>query len=451
MASRAEDAARGAPGATELIPSDGRGRRLLRRCTLTVTAGVDQGRVYRATSARVVLGSHESAQMRLDDRSVSRFHCEIQLGDDAVHIRDLGSRNGTRVDGVRIEAAELVDGSVIALGRSRVRFDADVGHVEVPLSERERFGLLVGRAAATRAVFAVLERAAQSDATVLISGETGTGKEATAESIHRESGRAQGPFVFVDCGAIPPDLLESELFGHEKGAFTGAVSAREGAFEAADGGTIFLDEIGELGPELQPRLLRVLERRHVKRVGATRYRDIDVRVIAATNRNLRAAVNTKEFRSDLYYRLAVLEVELPPLRERREDLPLLCERLLTNLGALDRPEAAPLREPAFMDHLARHPWPGNVRELRNYLERCLAMRAQVPLARADDDEGGAGDALLDTSLPLKSARERWNDALERRYVAALLDRNQGNVSAAAREAEVDRAYFHRLLRRHGFR
>jgi two-component system response regulator GlrR len=439
---------------TEALPPADRGHRLVKRCTLTAVSGPDAGTVFSARGARVIIGTHESADLVLSDHAVSRFHCELELSEGVARVRDSESLNGTRVDGVRVSAAELAPGSVLTLGRTQLRFDEAVGHVRVSMSEREQFGLLVGRSPATRTVFAALERAAGSDATVLLTGETGTGKEATAESIHLESARRDGPFIFVDCGAIPPDLLESELFGHEKGAFTGASSEREGAFEAAHGGTIFLDEIGELGPALQPRLLRALERRHVKRVGATHYRDVDLRVIAATNRDLRAAVNTKAFRADLYYRLAVIEIHLPPLRERREDLPLLVKRLVRGLGAESRPEAAALTTDEFLAHLARHTWPGNVRELRNYLERCLAMREPVPLrdlASGAAGPGGAGDVEIDPRAPLKDARERWNHVFEGRYLRAVLDREGDNVSAAARAAGVDRAYFHRLLRRHGLR
>jgi DNA-binding NtrC family response regulator len=281
---------------------------------------------------------------------------------------------------------------------------------------------------------------------VLLEGETGTGKEVAAESIHLESQRRDGPFVIVDCSAIPPDLLESELFGHERGAFTGAAGSREGAFEAADGGTIFLDEVGELSAELQPKLLRALERRHVKRVGGNQYVDVNVRVVAATNRRLRAEVNEHRFRSDLYYRLAVVEVRLPSLRERPEDLPALVEHLLALLGARDDPQAEELRSREFLATLARHQFPGNVRELRNYLERCLALREPVPLVPSAED-----GPMPDLDQPLKVARERWTRVLERRYVEGQLSRHQGNVTAAARAAAVDRMYFHRTLRRYGLR
>jgi DNA-binding NtrC family response regulator len=356
--------------------------------------------------------------------------------------------------GVTVLAARPRAGSTLALGRTEIRFDLPPEPVRLALSGRDRFGRMVGTGVAMRRVFALLERAAGSDATVLLEGETGTGKEVAAESIHLESARRDGPFVVVDCASIPQSLLESELFGHEKGSFTGATSPREGAFEAASGGTIFLDEIGELGLDLQPRLLRALERRHVKRVGSNKYVSVDVRVVAATNRNLQREVNERRFRSDLYYRLAVIEVRLPPLRERRDDLPTLIENILGGLGAAAHPAAPSLREAAFVAELGRHGWPGNVRELRNYLERCLALREHVPMgpgAGADGPTGAAGAELPDLGQPLKIARERWTRALERRYVEGMLARHEGNVAAAAREAGVDRMHFYRLLWRYGLK
>jgi DNA-binding NtrC family response regulator len=282
---------------------------------------------------------------------------------------------------------------------------------------------------------------------VLLEGETGTGKEAAALAIHQEGERAEQPFVVVDCGALPHNLLESELFGHEQGAFTGATSAREGAFEAAEGGTVFLDEIGELAIDLQPKLLRVIERREVKRLGSSKYRPVDVRIIAATHRDLRAMVNERELRSDLFYRLAVLIIRLPALRERREDVPLISEKLLEELG-VEGPDAALLRDPAFLAELARHEWPGNVRELRNHLERCLVMQEQTRPAGGGEPRE---DLTLELDRPLKEAREAWSRAFERRYLTRLLERAGGNVSAAARVAQVDRMYLYRLLWRHGLK
>jgi transcriptional regulator with PAS, ATPase and Fis domain len=320
--------------------------------------------------------------------------------------------------------------------------------MRLPLSAKDAFGSLVGRSVPMRRMFEILERVAGTDATVLMEGETGTGKEAAAESLHRESARRDGPFVVVDCAAIPSELLESELFGHERGAFTGATTARTGVFEMASGGTLFLDEIGELSLDLQPKLLRALESREIKRVGGDRAVPVDVRIVAATNRSLRAEVNDKRFRSDLYYRLAVVELRLPPLRERAEDLPLLVEALLSSLGASHHPESKKLRSAPFLADLGRHAWPGNVRELRNYMERCIALGETAPLGA---ESSGPIDGLPDLKRPLKVAREQWTRAFERRYVEGMLQKHDNNVTAAAREAGVDRMYFYRLLWRYGLR
>jgi two-component system, NtrC family, response regulator GlrR len=321
------------------------------------------------------------------------------------------------------------------------------------LGEPTRFGKMVGRSAVTRSLFELLQRASKSDATVLVEGETGTGKEATAEAIHSEGDRRGGPFVVIDCGAIPPQLLESELFGHERGAFTGAIASRQGAFEAASGGTIFLDEIGELTLDLQPKILRVLERRQVKRVGSTNYAKIDVRVIAATNKSLRAEVQARRFRSDLYYRLAVVQVKLPPLRERLADIPILVGHVLDSLG-VDRSTAATLQSPEFLDRVTRYGWPGNVRQLRNYIERSVALGdANLP-PNPDTTPPETAEPepnAIDIRQPLKLAREQCISNFERRYLEALLIQHNNNVTAAARAAEIDRIHFYRLLWKHGLR
>src|SRR5262249_40133571 len=329
-------------------------------------------------------------------------------------LEDRGSRNGTLVDGVAVLKAHVRGGTVLRLGRSALRVDVGEEPIRVAISAKKQVGLMVGVSAEMRRCSRPVERAARSDAAVLLRGETGTGKEVAAESIHRESERREGPFVVVDCASIPANLLESELFGHERGAFTGALAQRQGAFEAASGGTLFLDEIGELPLELQPKLLRVLEAHQVKRVGGRGWFEVDVRVIAATHRDLEAEVNTQRFRSDLYYRLAVLEVRLPPLRGRHEDLPLLVERLLA-----DRPEAELCRGPDFLAHLQRHAWPGNVRELRNYLERCVAFNERVPLAATP------ATPAIDTSQPYKRAKETWLQLFESQYVARALADHDG--------------------------
>jgi transcriptional regulator with PAS, ATPase and Fis domain len=308
-----------------------------------------------------------------------------------------------------------------------------------------------------RKLFALLERAAATDSTILIEGETGTGKEVSAAAIHDHSERRRGPFIVVDCGAIPSQLLESELFGYERGAFTGAVAPRAGAFEAADGGTIFLDEIGELSLDLQPKILRALEGRKVKKIGSNTYLPVNVRVIAATNRGLREEVAASRFRSDLYYRLAVLRVQLPPLRERKEDLLALVDDVLVQLGVFDSEVAAPLRAPQFIQLLARYRWPGNVRQLRNYIERRVALGDSIPPPGADStpppalEEPGAGEPAIAFDRPLKDAREAWNSKFEAQYLQTILERNNNNVSAAARAAGVNRVHFYRLLWKYGLK
>ena len=416
---------------------------------LRVLEGPDAGATFAARRTPLVLGSGDGCDVVLHDRTVSRFHCEITVDAGHLVVRDLGSANGTTVDGVRVLAAHLRSGATLVLGTTKLVFDGVGEPVRVPLARASRFGSLVGLSTVMRATFALLERAASSDAAILLSGETGTGKEGAAESIHAASRRAEHPFIIVDCGAIPPQLLESELFGHEKGAFTGATASRAGAFEAAHRGTLFLDEIGELPIDLQPKLLRALERKHVKRVGSTAYADVDVRIVAATNRDLRAEVNDGRFRSDLYYRLAVVEVRMPPLRERTEDLGLLVDAVLEGLGAARAPQADALRSKEFLAELGRHPWPGNVRELRNHLERCLALRELSMPTATTTTPTRALEVTADR--PLREARDAWEREFERRYLEALLARHGENVSAAARAAGVDRKYLYRLLWRAGLR
>ncbi len=429
-------------------PDDGAraDRVLLQRFALRGAGGVTHSR-----EGRIAVGTHDSADVRLDDPTVSRFHCELTLSEGEVVLRDLGSRNGTRVDGVRVVEALLEDGARISVGKGQFTFAFDAEPEAVCLSGKSSMGRLVGASVAMRQAIALLERAAASDATVLLEGETGTGKELAAESIHLEGARRDAPFLVVDCGSIPPDLLESELFGHDRGAFTGATSARKGVFEAADGGTIFLDEVSELPLDLQPKLLRVLERRQIRRLGSNAYVPVDVRVVAATNRSLRTLVNERKFRSDLYYRLAVVEVRLPPLRARLDDLPLLVPAVLAGLDGYGKRERARLADAAFIATLAGHAWPGNVRELRNYLERCLTLRATEPLPSDDPAAPSRGPLEAALSLPLKEARVAWTTELERRYLTSLLARAGDNVALAARTAEVDRIYLYRLLWKHGLR
>ncbi len=434
------------PASLEGLPTDHR----VRRFALVVLEGPDAGAEWASASARCSLGTHPSNDLVLADRTVSRFHCEVALEPRGPRVTDVGSRNGTLLDGVRVERAWLRDGSLLRLGQSAVRFRLAPESNPVRLSPSGRFGSMVGRSVPMRAAFAEMALAAASDATILLEGETGTGKEEAAHSIHEASGRARGPFVIVDCSSIPGALLESELFGHERGAFTGADARRDGAFHAATGGTVFLDEIGELPLELQPKVLRVIERRTVRRLGASEHLPVDVRVVAATNRNLRSEVNEGRFRPDLYYRLAVIKIALPPLRERPDDIALLAEHVLAGLGA-DPVAAAALLGPELLGQLERAAWPGNVRELRNHLERCLVMREAAPPPPPSLRPRDRPAEAPDPRLSYAEARQRALERFERGYLEALLAHHGGNVSKAARTSGMNRAYLYRLLARHGLR
>jgi DNA-binding NtrC family response regulator len=422
----------------------------VRRFRLTIVEGPKTGTTWESSSDRCSIGFHPSNDLVIEDATVSRFHCEVRIGEEGARVRDLDSRNGTILDGVRIVEGHLRAGSLVKLGRVGMRFEYSSESNKLPVSMHTSFGGLYGTSVAMRTSFALLERAAQSDVTVLLEGETGTGKGVAAEAIHHASARRDGPFLVVDCGAIPANLLESELFGHEKGSFTGAVGRRIGAFEEASGGTIFLDEIGELTQDLQPKLLRVLESKEFRRVGGNAMNKTDVRVVAATNRDLRAEVNAGRFRSDLYFRLAVVKVTIPPLRERPDDIPITVDQILRALGA-EESQSAALRTPEFFNALARSAWPGNVRELRNYLERCLVFQDALPVS----GEGPRGQATsmagIDPKLPYAEARRRALDGFERGYAEALLREHNGKVSAAAAAAGMDRVYLYRLLRRHGLK
>jgi transcriptional regulator with PAS, ATPase and Fis domain len=420
---------------------DGHDHFVIKQFRLRVTSGEQKGVTYTTRAERVVIGGHESNDLVLRDPTVSGFHCEIRLVDGKPILRDLGSRNGTYVDGVAVVEAPLKSGMTLALGRAQLAFDAGKASVRVALSEKEQFGLMVGSSQAMRAVFARLEQAAASESTVLLLGETGTGKDVAAESIYRESARKNGPFVVVDCGAMAKQLVESELFGHERGAFTGADRTRRGAFETAHGGVLFLDELQNLELDLQPKLLRVLERKEIQRVGGTERIPVDVRVIAAANVDLRAEVNAHRFRPDLYYRVAVFDVVIPPLRERPDDLPLLVDELLRGIEA-DAATLDAIKTPQLLEELRRHAWPGNVRELRNHLERRVALgAARLPPDTLSDKPA----PLVDVTRSFAVGQERW----ARSYFEALLRAHDGNVSQAARAAGLTRTRFYRLLARSG--
>ena len=401
--------------------------------------------MWSSETDRCTIGSLSSCDLVIGDDAVSRCHCEIVIQDRSARIRDLGSLNGTVVDGVRVVDAYLMRDSLIRIGHAALRFRF-TGTRPRRVSERTQFGILTGQSIAMRSVFYMLERAAASDATVLLEGESGTGKTAAARSLHLESRRKDGPFEVLDCATIPANLIESRLFGHVKGAFTGATSDQAGAFEQASGGTLFLDEIGELPGELQSKLLGVLESREVRPVGAARPSRVDVRIVAATNRDLRVEVNAARFREDLYYRLAVVNVALPPLRRRYEDLPALVEALVAQMG-VPAEQADALISDELLAELKQAAWPGNIRQLRNYIERCMVLDEALPVAYAEDPDS-ADRIPVDLSCPFKEAKRKAQNELERMYIAEYYRMHKGDAPAAARAAGIERSYFYSLLRRH---
>ncbi len=438
------------PQVTQTLPHGAGPWELLHGCSMVVVEGPAVGQSFSLSAAQSSIGTHASNDVVLEDPTVSRFHCELRITAGNAWLVDLGSKNGTVVDGVRVREAELKQGSLVRLGHSVLRYQLGAERVPVSLSPRTEFGAVVGRSPTMRALFELLERAAPTDATILLEGETGTGKGVIAESIHEQSPRRGQPFLVVDCGALPANLLESELFGHERGAFTGAVARRVGAFEAASGGTIFLDEIGELPLELQPKLLRVLEERQIRRLGSNLVQAVDARVVAATNRDLRSEVNEGRFRSDLYFRLALIRVRVPALREHVEDIPLLVERLLQTSRNSSVSSAKALRAPDFLAGLQRNSWPGNVRELRNHLESCLVLGQVVPASGVAEPPRELAQ-VEDGCLGYHEARLKSQVAWEGRYLRALLAAHDDNVDRAAQTAGISRAYLYRLISRHGIR
>ena len=414
----------------------------VRAVTIHVTKGPDAGRSARVDQPTFVVGVGDAADFRLTDPGVSREHLHLALGQGGVRLRDAGSKNGTFLGAARVHELTLTADAAISIGSTVLAIAIAADATVLPLSASDHFGEAIGTSPIMRHLFASLEKAAASELTILLEGESGVGKDLLAHAIHGRSPRADGPFVVVDCGAIPENLIESELFGHERGAFTGADRARRGVFEEAAGGTLFLDEVGELPLEMQPKLLRVLEQREVRPVGATSPRPIDVRVLAATNRRLSEASRTGEFRSDLFYRLAVVRATVPPLRERPEDVLPIARRMLRT--AKRDPEADFPED--FASMLTAYPWPGNVRELRNVVERHSALGFHDPLfAQADAVVLSADDELA--RLPYHEARKVIVDRFEEAYVPRVLARANGVVSRAADLAGVSRPSLYRMLER----
>lgn len=409
----------------------------------------------------VRIGALEGNDLVLEDRAVSRFHCRIARENSAWRITDTDSLNGTRIGGISIRDADLpLPECILEIGESRVRVREQASATRVELHGRPSFGDLWGTTLPMQRLFAVLDKVAKTDANVLIEGESGTGKELVATEIVRRGNRADKPFIIVDCGSISPNLIESELFGHLRGSFTGADRDRIGAFESANGGTLFLDEIGEMPLEMQPKLLRALEAREVRRVGESKARKIDVRVVAATNRRLEREVNNGRFREDLFFRLSVVTIRVPPLRERLEDIELLVRAFLDRMHATD---SQGLFTPEVIADMSRSQWPGNVRELRNFVERTVVFQSA---SKNDHTDQGDRKSLrapaatssapsiasaVDLEESFHTAKERVVEDFENRYLTALVEWAEGNVSRAARKAGLDRMHLHRLIQRYGLR
>ncbi len=421
------------------------------RLHIRILSGPLQGRSMELQQGRPVLvGSSPEATLQVPDTAVSRLHLELTSDGRTCVARDNGSTNGLWFEGRRVERMSLLPGAVVRIGES-TEIQLLCGDDDpLPPAEVTAFGALRGRSRLMRQVFATLQRAARIDATVLVTGETGTGKELVAEAIHGASHRKDAPFVVVDCASIPANLIESELFGHLKGAYTHAHQDREGAFQKADGGTVFLDEIGELPVELQPRLLRVLETKTIKPVGANTFTKINTRIIAATNRDLRAEVNARRFRSDLFFRLAVLGVHLPSLRSRREDIPMLAKHF-AGLSATGGEE--PKLSADTLAALTSYDWPGNVRELRNVVDQATALSPKglsIALHLAPEqspEESSAMGLEVFYDLAFKEAKKRAMWAFERAYVARAVKEADGNVSKAAKKMGLHRNMVHRILSR----
>ncbi len=453
---------------------------------MVTSTGPDQGKELEITKPRVTGGRSIISDLVVQDKAVSGTHFEVSARDDGYRLRDLNSRNGIFVGDLRVREVYLRPNTVFRIGHTQIQFQPLQDVVEIELSKKDRFDAILGTSAAMREIFAHLEKVAPSDLTVLITGETGTGKEMVARALHNSSPRRKKPFVVLDCGSIPRELIESTLFGHEKGSFTGAIGQHLGCFEQANGGTIFLDEIGELDIGLQPKLLRVLEQREIKRVGGDRTMKVDVRVLAATNRDLRDEVNRGHFREDLYFRLSVVHVELPPMRERKEDIPILANNFLRDVAGR-RGMTMSFSQDAMVAMMG-HPWAGNVREMRNVVERAAALSDGPVLTRADlvfgremgpsvivsHDLAQAGaqaaqraaaamagvelppnsgpaifdPALLKPGLGFKSAKQTVVDAFEAAYLQALMERNDGNITRSSQEAGLTRYHLRELLKRH---
>jgi DNA-binding NtrC family response regulator len=429
---------------------------LVRKCRIIVVAGPHKGQEFVTTKDRFTIGASHKNDLIVDDPSVSRTHSEIQLIPEGYLIRDLNSTNGTVVQGVKISEAFLNEGADIQLGAVKLLFCPLNDVTEHSLSSQDHFGKVLGKSIPMRKIFHIAETYSPTETGILIEGPTGTGKEVLAEEIHNHSKRKGKPFVVIDCSALAGGIVESELFGHAKGAFTGANAARMGAFELANGGTIFIDEIGKLGMDMQPKLLRVLEKREVRPMGSNTVKKVDVRIICASNLSLQKEVNADRFREDLYYRIAIVKMELSPLKHRREDIPMLVRLFISQLADKDE-GSKEINLDKTMQAFNAYDWPGNIRELRNLVEMAyhspegeLDLGSRLYMGKMGMQPAG-NPSLPASQLPFKVAKNRLIRDFEDKYIREILEESDWNVSRAARRAEIERAYLTRLMKKHGLK
>ncbi len=409
--------------------------------------GSAQPAAFRLREGGCRIGADPECDLVITDKTVSRLHAELTLTPEGIVVTDLGSRNGTFYLDQRVERITLALGARLRLGAAEIVIEPDIDAFQSELGYgANAYHQMVGHSPAMRRVFALLERLEGSLATVLIEGESGVGKELVAQAVHHRSARKEGPFVAVNCGAVSRELVGSELFGHERGAFSGAVASRLGAFRRADGGTLFLDELGELPADVQPVLLRALETGEIQPVGADGTNKVSVRVIAATNRELQQDVDAGAFRSDLFYRLAVVRLMIPSLAERLDDVEPLARKFAADAGVPQLPVEV-------VEHLKAQRWPGNVRQLRNAVEAFVAVRVLPnPTPRSPEPGPDASvSSFVDLERPYLEVRDELVERFSQAYLAAMLDKTGQNVSQAARLAGLDRKYFTRLLARYRLR
>lgn len=430
----------------------------------TVCMGPDAGRTFSHEKSVIVVGRGEAADIRLADPMISQFHVELQATANGIGVRDLGSRNGVFYSGAQMVRGTVPTGAMLSLGDSTLRVEHVLVAAKAP-STQTYFGHLVGRSASMRELYPILAKLANTDLSVLLEGDTGTGKGEVARALYENSARAGKPFVVLDSTLLPESLAPSLLFGHERGAFTGAVDKRIGAFESAHGGVLFIDEVGELSPAVQAMLLRAVQYRQITPVGSSKPRSVDVRIICATWRDLRSLVNTGAFREDLYYRLAGACVRLPSLAERTEDIPLLVDSFLENLPS--DIQAARSIAPDALAVLRKRQFPGNVRQLQSLVERLARLAAGSMITVEDLEMEHVLSGLRDrTELPGRSrtpqaaagtpvlplyleAKQTALEAFERNYLQQLFLRAGSNLSRAAALAGIQRHNLRALLRKHG--